>query len=364
VGGFNYYITENDCGGRVDNFLVQSLGNITRSQISNAIKNGSITVNNNNVKSGYILRTGDRIAGKIDVAPITAQPEKMDLDIVYEDPHLMIINKPRGMVIHTGAGVKSGTLLNGLIWRQIAQPNPTAPPPIQPNPTAPPPPLSPTDIVTEPYANNLECAGIVQHPINGVGELHRAGIVQHPIDGVGELHRAGIVHRLDKNTAGLVIVAKTAEAQAKLGAMFEKHEIKRTYLALVEGVVKGDMTIDKNIIRHKTVRTLFTTAAAGGRRAVTHLTVLEQYKKHTLCEFVLETGRTHQIRVHCKSINHPIVGDPEYNPNGTMKNLNGQMLSAVKLEFCHPITKKDIKIEINASKQLTDTIKKCKNIGK
>jgi 23S rRNA pseudouridine1911/1915/1917 synthase len=231
----------------------------------------------------------------------------------------MVVNKPRGMIIHTGAGAKSGTLLNGLLWRAAE--------------------------------NN-----------NVAGELSRADIVQRVVNSAGELSRAGIVHRLDKNTAGLVIVAKTAEAQSALCAMFEKHEIKRTYLGLVEGVVSGDMTIDKNIIRHKTARTLFTTAAVGGRRAVTHLKVLERYKKYTLCEFTLETGRTHQIRVHCKSISHAIVGDPEYNPNGTMKSLNGQMLSAVKLEFCHPITKKDINIQISASKQLTDIIKKCKYI--
>jgi 23S rRNA pseudouridine1911/1915/1917 synthase len=238
-------------------------------------------------------------------------PEKMDLDIVYEDPYLMVINKPRGVVVHTGAGAKSGTLLNGLLGRAAAN--------------------------NLGRANNLEATA-------------------------ANLERAGIVHRLDKNTAGLLVVAKTAEAQSALGAMFEKHEIKRTYLGLVEGVVKGDMTIDKNIVRHKTARTLFTTTTAGGRRAITRLKVLEQYKKYTLCEFTLETGRTHQIRVHCKSINHAIVGDPEYNPNGTMKSLNGQMLSAVKLEFCHPITKKDINIEISASKQLTDAIKKCKNV--
>jgi 23S rRNA pseudouridine1911/1915/1917 synthase len=189
-----------------------------------------------------------------------------------------------------------------------------------------------------------------------------AGITQAGTDSGGELPRAGIVHRLDKNTAGLLIVAKTAETQGRLGIMFEKHEIKRTYIGLVEGVVKADQTIDKNIIRHPKKRTLFTAVQSGGRNAITHLRVLEQYKKYTLCEFGLETGRTHQIRVHCKSISHPIVGDPEYNTGGTIKSAVGQMLEAVKLQFTHPMTGNDIKIEITPSKQLTAAIEKCKVI--
>jgi 23S rRNA pseudouridine1911/1915/1917 synthase len=215
--------------------------------------------------------------------------------VEYEDESLMIINKPRGVVVHPGAGVTGGTLMNELL-RVNADPT---------------------------------------------------------------LDRAGIVHRLDKNTAGLLIVAKTAEAQAALKKMFEDHKIKRTYLGLVEGRIKADMTIDKNIIRHPKHRTIFTAAVGIGRRAITHLRVLEQYNKYTLCEFTLETGRTHQIRVHCKAISHPIVGDREYNPNGNIKSVPGQMLEAVKLEFVHPLTKQDIKIEIPATKEFANIKRKC-----
>ena len=296
-GGLSCRILPTDTG-RLDNFLLSVLPGVSRSQIANAIKNGDILLNGRTVKAGYDLRAGDEITGGIAQHAVTAEPEEMDLDIVYEDKHLMIINKPRGLTVHPGAGVKRGTLLNGLLGRS----------------------------------------------------------------GTDKLERAGIVHRLDKNTAGLLVVAKTAEAQSRLGEMFESHAIKRTYIGIVEGRVKGNITIDKNIIRHPNHRVLFTTADSGGRRAVTHLTVAEQFAKYTLCRFELETGRTHQIRVHCKSMNHPLVGDPEYNPNGTIKNLPGQMLEAIKLEFLHPMTKDDIKVEIPPSKQLTDTINKCKHI--
>jgi 23S rRNA pseudouridine1911/1915/1917 synthase len=283
-------------GERLDNHLTKKWPDITRSQISGAIKSGDILVNGGKVKSGYILRTGDEITGEVKDNNITATPEDIPLEIVYEDDYLMVINKPRGMVVHPGAGVKSGTLLNGLLGRAAA----------------------------------------------------------------GELFRAGIVHRLDKNTAGLLIVAKTAKAQELLSAMFASHEIKRTYIGLVEGRITGDMTINKNIIRDPKHRTLFAAVENGGRRAVTHLKVSEQFQKYTLCEFILETGRTHQIRVHCKSVGHPIVGDPEYNPAGAMKNLPGQMLEAVKLEFIHPVTNKNVNIAINPSNCLTNIIIKCK----
>ncbi len=273
---------------RLDKHLAEIYKDKTRSQITNAIKSGVILVNDKIVKAGYEVKSTDKISGEIkDEVNVTATPEDIKLDIVYEDNYLMVINKPRGMVVHPGAGIKSGTVLNALL---------------------------------------------------GMGN---------------KLERAGIVHRLDKNTAGLLIVAKTSKTQEKLGRMFERHEIQRVYLGLVDGKVRSDITIDKNIIRHPNKRVIFTTATQGGRRAVTHLKVLENYAKHTLCEFRLETGRTHQIRVHCKSINHPIIGDPEYNSG------EGQMLEAVKLEFVHPITNKDIKIEIDVTKQFAKQKDKC-----
>lgn len=273
---------------RLDKYLAEKYPEFTRSQITAAIKRGDFTVNGAVVKAGYELRACDQVAGEMAPLTVTATPEDLPLDIVYEDEHLMVIDKPRGMVVHPGAGIKSGTVLNALLGR-----------------------------------------------------------------GQENLERAGIVHRLDKNTAGLLIVAKTAACQAQLAAMFEKHTIKRTYLGLVDGKVASDLTIDKNIIRHPNHRTIFTTTEVGGRRAVTHLRVLERYAKHSLCEFTLETGRTHQIRVHCKAIHHPIVGDPEYNHG------DGQMLEAVKLDFTHPMTGKDIHLQIQPTKEFAQMRDKC-----
>ena len=178
--------------------------------------------------------------------------------------------------------------------------------------------------------------GMVVHPGNG----NKSGTLLNALlyYGNDKLERAGIVHRLDKNTSGLMVVAKTAKAQAKLSEMFERKEVKRTYVGLVEGVLYGSGTIDKNIVRHPKIRTIFTTADTGGRRAVTHYKVLENHAKTTTIQFQLETGRTHQIRVHAKSIGHPLVDDPEYNPKGG----DGQKLQSVAIEFVHPVTKKSI----------------------
>lgn len=273
---------------RLDKYLLDKYPQVTRSQITAAIKRGDFTVNGQIVKAGYELRPTDQVLGEWQPVTLTAEPEKIPLDIVYEDEYLMVINKPRGMVVHPGAGVKTGTVLNALLGR-----------------------------------------------------------------GQGHLERAGIVHRLDKNTAGLLIVAKTADCQQRLGRMFERHAIKRTYWGLVDGVVNADQTIDRNLKRHPQHRTIFTVTEQGGRRAVTHLHVLERYAKHTLCEFTLETGRTHQIRVHCKAIHHPILGDPEYNSG------NGQMLEALRLDFVHPMTGQAIHLQIQPTKAFAEAKEKC-----
>ena len=273
---------------RLDKYLSEKYPEVTRSQIAAAIKRGDFMVNGQVVKAGYELHVADVVDGALAPVVVTAEPENLPLNVVYEDDYLLVINKPRGMVVHPGAGIKSGTVLNALL---------------------------------------------------GPGQ--------------GNLERAGIVHRLDKNTAGLLIVAKTAECQQRLGRMFEKHEIRRTYWGLVDGIVPVDQTIDLNIKRHPQHRTIFTATEQGGRRAVTHLHVLERYAKHTLCEFTLETGRTHQIRVHCKAIHHPILGDPEYNSG------NGQMLEAVKLDFVHPMTGQAIHLQIQPTKAFADAQEKC-----
>ncbi len=273
---------------RFDKYLAEQYPAQTRSQLTAAIKRGDFTVNGQVVKAGYELRATDVVAGELQLPVVGAVAEDIPLDIVYEDDYLMVINKPRGMVVHPGAGVHHGTLLNALLGR-----------------------------------------------------------------GQGNLVRAGIVHRLDKNTAGLLIVAKTLLCQQRLAAMFARHDVTRVYHGLVAGRVAGDLTIDKNIIRHPTHRTIFTTTEHGGRRAVTHLHVLARYAHHTLCEFTLATGRTHQIRVHCRAIGHPLVGDPEYNTG------NGQMLEAVQLKFVHPMTHRNIEISIEHTKAFADACNQC-----
>jgi len=264
----NLTITKPDAGVRFDTFLKKAFGDDwTRSQITNAISCGRILLNNEIVKSGKILRPGDQVTGDMTSSDIPAEPEDIPLNVIFENSEFMIINKPRGMVVHPGAGVRSGTLLNALLFKGF------------------------------------------------------------------EIERAGIVHRLDKNTAGLMVVAKTAKTQAMLAKMFEFHDVKRTYIGIIEGRIDTPGTINKNITRHPGARTIYTTCPPGrGRTAITHYKPLRQFKNHTLVQFQLETGRTHQIRVHMKSINRPLVGDPEYNPKSSLK-ASGQMLEAVCLEF-------------------------------
>ena len=284
-------------GDRLDLFLTTYYnGRITRSQITAGIKNGSILLNNSSVKSGMILKRGDVINVNIEDAEAPAAAEDIKIDIIFEDDHLIVLNKPRGLVVHPGAGNKHGTLLNALLYKMRE-------------------------------------------------------------DDKGDVQRAGIVHRLDKNTAGLMIAAKTAAVQAKLAAMFEKHEIKRTYLGLVEGIISENGTINKNIIRDPNRRIIFKTTTAGGRRAITHYKVIKNFSKWTLLKFNLETGRTHQIRVHCKSIGHPLLCDPEYNPNSTIKdNGTGQLLESIEIEFIHPVTGQKLHFRIEPSATFRDVI--------
>lgn len=282
---------------RLDQYLAQKL-DITRSQILKAIKSGAVTVNGVQItKSGTNITDSDNVVANIENPISTVLPENIPLNIVFEDEYLMVINKPRGMTVHPGAGQKSGTMLNALL---------------------------------------------------GQNTNH-------------ELERGGIVHRLDKNTAGLIVVAKNADVQAKLSAMFEKRQVKRVYNGIIDGVLHGSGVIDTNIIRDPNHRTMFRTTQQGGRKAITHFRVLQTFQKFSLVEFRLETGRTHQIRVHCKSIGRPIVGDPEYNPNGKIK-CSGQMLESIEIAFIHPITSKEIEIKIGYSDEFRTVFEKiCKN---
>ena len=202
---------------------------------------------------------------------------------------------------------------------------------------------------------------IINKPRGLVAE-HGTGVTSTTLQDIlqetqpNNLDRGGIVHRLDKNTCGLLIIAKDLETQGKLVEMMKNREIEREYIGLVEGQIHRNGTINKNLIRSPRNRTKYITTETGGRDAITHYEVIELYKKHTLVRFRLETGRTHQIRVHSKSIGHALVGDPEYNPKSSIK-VGVQMLESVRLAFIHPITGEKIDITIPPS-QLFNEVKK------
>lgn len=264
--------------GRIDKVLADFMGGTSRSQIQAWIKEGNLTVNDKAVKSNYKVQKGDLLELTIpEVEQINVVPEDIDLDIIYEDDALLVVNKPSGMVVHPSKGHLSGTLVNGLLF----------------------------------HVNTLS-------------------------DGTATI-RPGIVHRIDMDTSGLLVVAKTNEAHQKLAEQLENHTMEREYLALVHGVIPHeDGTIDAPIARMMVDRKK-RTVADGGKRAVTHFEVIERFRDFTLLKLRLETGRTHQIRVHMKYIGHPLAGDPMYGPADTLSG-HGQYLHAATLGFIHPTT--------------------------
>lgn len=269
---------------RIDKALNEKL-DYSRSTISKMLLDGSILINNAQVKPSYIVKKGDIVEiikpyeNNSDVTPMP-----MDLDIIYEDEDIMVINKPSGVVVHPGAGNKENTLANGLMY----------------------------------YTKNLS-------DINGE-------------------ERPGIVHRLDKDTSGLMLVAKTNKAHNILTEDFKDHKVKREYIALLCGVFPyNEAKIDAPIGRDTTNRKKMTVTENNSKNAITHLKVLKRYENNTLVSLKLETGRTHQIRVHMKYIGYPVFNDPVYN-HQVIKEL-GQFLHSKTITFDHPITKKNMFFE-------------------
>ena len=269
-------------GLRLDQALAKLLPEESRTRLARLIEEGQVRVDGSTATPRSKVRSGEAV----DVALAPRQEEsafraeEIALDIVYEDRDIIVIDKPAGLVVHPGSGNWSGTMLNAL--------------------------------------------------------LHHAPGAKH-------LARAGIVHRLDKDTSGLLVVAKNEPAQASLVRQLQARTMKRTYLALARGKVAAGGTVDKPIGRHRTQRTRMA-VVAGGKPAVTHYHVKERFPDHTLLECELETGRTHQIRVHLASIKHPIEGDAVYGGRGEQR-FPRQALHAWKLEFTHPATGKDVKFE-------------------
>ena len=278
----DYVIT--DQTGRIDKVLTTLEPEITRSQLKNLINDGHVTVNGQPVKPKYKVQAGDKISlVKPEPQSLELTPENIPLDIVYEDDDVIVVNKPQGMVVHPAPGHPDHTLVNALLYHS---------------------PLS---------------------TINGT-------------------FRPGIVHRIDKDTSGLLMVAKNDLAHQSLAEQLRNKTNKREYLALVYGQIKEDEgTIDAPLGRNPQDRKK-QAVVKGGRHAVTHFKVIKRYDNFTLVKCILETGRTHQIRIHMKYIGHPLVGDPLYGPRKVIGK-NGQFLHAALLGFKHPRTGKEMVFE-------------------
>lgn len=293
-------INENDNLKRLDVFLTEYTHE-SRNFILKNIKSGNITVNDNIVKGGYSLKTGDIIKiGDLSV-DTSIKGEDIPLDILYEDEDIMVVNKKSGMVVHPGSGNYSHTLVNALMG----------------------------------YTDDLSDEGGSE--------------------------RVGIVHRIDKDTSGILLIAKTNQAHRILSEDFKNKNIKRKYIALVHGVIDNNKgKIVAPIGRSKIDRKKMCVTDENSKKAVTNFTVLERYKNATLLELVLETGRTHQIRVHMEYINHPIVNDPVYGKRKIINNY-GQMLHAAYLGFNHPITHKFLEFEVKPEKEFYEILDMFKN---
>ncbi len=265
---------------RIDKFLSENLENFTRSRIQRLIEDGNVTISGKAVKVSYKIKNGDEITVALpEVQQLEIMAEDIPLDIVYEDSCMLVVNKPQGMVVHPAAGNYSGTLVNAL--------------------------------------------------------LHHC---PDTLSGINGEKRPGILHRIDKDTSGLLLVAKNDIAHQSLSEQIKAHSLTREYRALVHGSVKTESgTIDAPIGRHPIDRKKMAITQKNSRDAVTHYRVLERFSGYTYISCRLETGRTHQIRVHMSSRGHSIVGDKTYGIKDKF-NLNGQLLHACRVGFIHPLT--------------------------
>lgn len=297
---FSFVVSDQE-SGRLDKVVTNHYPDLTRSKIQNLIKQEQILVNQAPTTNRYKVSENDVIDVTLpDSVEVSVKPEKMNLDIVFEDDDVIVVNKPQGMVVHPAPGHENGTLVNGLLDHA---------------------------------------------PLATVN---------------GEL-RPGIVHRIDKDTSGLLMVAKNDQAMLSLSAQLKAKTNQRKYLAIVHGNFKEEAgTINAPIGRSKKDRKKMA-IVEDGRPAVTHFKVLERFTDYTLIECELETGRTHQIRVHLKYIGHPVAGDPLYGPRNTLKG-NGQFLHAKLLGFKHPRTGEELVFEVDPPQIFQDTLSKLRGI--
>ncbi len=298
-----YKVTDKENTLRLDKVLTIFNKKNSRVYYSNLIKNGEVLVNGNKVSPSYKVRENDEISinyvekeGEKDLKPL-----ELALDVVYEDNDVLAINKPKGLVVHPGGGHYDDTLVNALIYNEKELSN-----------------------------------------ING-------------------LNRVGIVHRIDKDTSGLLLICKNNFAHKEIASQLETHSMHREYIALVDGIITSDSgKIIGKIGRSKENRLKMAIDNINGKEAITHFEVLKRYKKYTLIKCRLETGRTHQIRVHMSSINHPLVGDKIYGGSTSLYN-EGQLLHAYNLTFNQPSTKKEVNVQIDLPQYFIDVLNKLEN---
>lgn len=293
-GPFSFSVLDDHAGDRLDNVIALQVAGCSRSMAANLLREGLIRVRNEIKKPGYRVKSGDLVSGRIpSPEPIDCEPEAIALSILLEDDDILVINKPAGMVVHPAPGHFSGTLVNAVLY----------------------------------HCPKLE--------------------------GIGGKIRPGIVHRLDKDTSGILVVAKTAAAQAHLSAQFKERSLQKTYLALVSGKMKtASGVIDLPIGRHPVDRKKMSVMSKRNRDARTLWRVKELFDTASFLEIEIKTGRTHQIRVHCASMQHPVLGDTVYGYRnscahlaGVLKTVSRQMLHAWRMDFTHPATGEKIHIE-------------------
>jgi 23S rRNA pseudouridine1911/1915/1917 synthase len=300
-----YYISKAESGNRIDIFLTERT-KLSRSQIQRLIKDGSILLNDQRTKVSYKLKEDDKIFVELPPAPKKMEilPENIPLDIIYEDEDLLVVNKPRGMVTHPGISHYSGTLVNALLYHLKS------------------------------------------------------------LSKIGGEDRPGIVHRLDRDTSGLLLIAKNDHIHRILSKQMKERAVKKKYYAIVYGVVKKDEEVIQTYIGrhpvHRQKMTVFKKQPENlrSREAITSYKVLQRFKDYTFLELDLKTGRTHQIRVHLSHIGHPVVGDPVYGKEKNEFGITGQLLHAASIGFQHPRTKKYLEFSADLPKDMKDVLNK------